>query len=302
MRLARELLYFSPPALTVSDQSTWTPTVLELVKRGDVTIKPYDLVLDYETWSVSRCYKHTACRAPLTEQRKSYKAFSQKNYMTKFRRLSIRRAILVSKNQDSGIATTKQRAAHLNLREQYHPYKQIIGEVILASIPTIRTVINKTETLGSENEFRVLGHELLAGENTLETEAREGGSIFRFDYSKVFWNSKLGHEHERLVGIFQPGEAVCDVMAGVGPFAIPAGRNGVFVWANDLNPDCYTCLVDAIDINKVREHHSPLDCCPGLSDYNRCRSLFVRTMLMGIVSSGNRQPNYCLIHMWPRYP
>jgi tRNA (guanine37-N1)-methyltransferase len=52
--------------------------------------------------------------------------------------------------------------------------------------------------------------------------------------------------------MFNPGEVVCDVMAGVGPFACPAGKKGVFVWANDLNPDSYASLKDAITRNKVR--------------------------------------------------
>jgi tRNA (guanine37-N1)-methyltransferase len=51
--------------------------------------------------------------------------------------------------------------------------------------------------------------------------------------------------------MFKPGELVADVMAGVGPFAVPAGKNGVFVWANDLNPDSYESLKDAIVRNKV---------------------------------------------------
>lgn len=85
----------------------------------------------------------------------------------------------------------------------------------------------------------------------MNVEVSEENCLFRFDYSKVYWNSRLSTEHKRLVDIFRPGEAVCDVMAGVGPFAIPAGRKHVFVWANDLNPDSHACLADAIGRNKV---------------------------------------------------
>jgi tRNA G37 N-methylase Trm5 len=43
-------------------------------------------------------------------------------------------------------------------------------------------------------------------------------------------------------------------MAGIGPFAIPAGKKRVFVWANDLNPDSYAAMVEAIKRNKVSFH------------------------------------------------
>jgi len=74
---------------------------------------------------------------------------------------------------------------------------------------------------------------------------------FRFDFSKVYWNPRLNTEHRRMIEKFKQGEAVCDVMAGVGPFAIPAGKKHIFVHANDLNPDSYASLRDAIERNKV---------------------------------------------------
>ena len=141
----------------------------------------------------------------------------------------------------------------MNLRERYLPYRYLIAEVLLDKTPTVRTVINKTDELGSENEYRTFQYELLAGDPSLEVEVREQNCSFRFDYSKVYWNTRLSTEHERVVSKFQPGEAVCDVMAGVGPFAVPAGKKKVFVWANDLNPDSHAGLVDAISLNKVSD-------------------------------------------------
>lgn len=117
--------------------------------------------------------------------------------------------------------------------------------------PTIRTVINKIDDVGTVSEYRTFSYEVLAGEDNMNVEIREGDCTFRFDYSKVYWNSRLQTEHKRLVDLFEPGDVVCDVMAGVGPFALPAGKKGVFVWANDLNPDSYKAMKDAVIRNKV---------------------------------------------------
>ena len=119
--------------------------------------------------------------------------------------------------------------------------------------PTVRTVINKIDDVGSENEFRTFKYELLAGDPSLDVEVREQDCTFRFNYAEVYWNSRLHTEHERLVAKFHSGDAVCDLMAGVGPFAIPAGKKRIFVWANDLNPASYRGLVDAAKINHVSQ-------------------------------------------------
>lgn len=74
---------------------------------------------------------------------------------------------------------------------------------------------------------------------------------FTFDFSKVYWNSRLHTEHERLVRMFKPEDVVVDVFAGVGPFAIPAGRKGCAVLANDLNPVSHTYLEKNVHDNRV---------------------------------------------------
>ena len=142
--------------------------------------------------------------------------------------------------------------AHLNLHDEYLPYKRVIAEVLLDKNPTVTAVINKIADVGAHSEFRTFAYEVLAGEDNMNVEISEGNCTFRFDYSKVYWNSRLQTEHKRLVDSFNPGEVVCDVMAGVGPFAVPAGKKGVFVWANDLNTHSYASMKDAITRNKVR--------------------------------------------------
>uniref|UniRef100_A0A383WCY4 tRNA (guanine(37)-N1)-methyltransferase n=1 Tax=Tetradesmus obliquus TaxID=3088 RepID=A0A383WCY4_TETOB len=139
--------------------------------------------------------------------------------------------------------------AHLNLRPEQLPHKALIGQVILDKNPTLRTVVNK---LGSiENEYRVFDMEVIAGEQAFETEVSQHGVRFRLDFSKVYWNSRLETEHKRLVASFQPGEVVADIMAGIGPFAVPAGKHGCKVYANDLNPESAKYLASNVQLNRV---------------------------------------------------
>ncbi|KAL9137614.1 MAG: hypothetical protein Q9175_001165 [Cornicularia normoerica] len=191
----------------------------ELVKASQVSLLPYNLELDYDYWNY-----HDIMSALLPEA-------EQDEFPTGF--------------------SIVGHVAHLNLRDQYLPYKHLIASVLLDKNPTIRTVINKTDEVGEQNEYRTFSYELLAGDPDMNVEIHEESCRFRFDYSKVYWNSRLNTEHRRLVEKFQPGEAVCDVMAGVGPFAVPAGKRKVFVWANDLNPDSFASLDDAVRRNKV---------------------------------------------------
>ncbi|ORY87662.1 tRNA methyltransferase Trm5 [Protomyces lactucae-debilis] len=139
--------------------------------------------------------------------------------------------------------------AHMNLRDAYLPYKHIIGQLVLDKNSAARTVVNKLDTIDSQ--YRNFEMEVLAGDKDLIATQHESGCVFKFDFSKVYWNSRLHTEHARLVDMFKPGEAVCDVMAGVGPFAIPAGKKRVLCYANDLNPASYASLVENIELNKV---------------------------------------------------
>lgn len=115
--------------------------------------------------------------------------------------------------------------------------------------PRIKTIVNKVGTI--TNEFRVPKFEILAGEHDMTTEVKQYGATFRLDYSLVYWNSRLEHEHKRLVSQFQAGETICDMFAGIGPFAIPAAQKGCIVYANDLNPDSIHYLNINAKINKV---------------------------------------------------
>lgn len=139
--------------------------------------------------------------------------------------------------------------AHMNLNEEYLPYKHIIGQVILDKNKRARTVVNKLDSI--DHRFRFFKMELLAGEPDYVVEHHESDCRFTFDFTKVYWNSRLHTEHERLVQLFKPEDVIADVFAGVGPFAVPAARKGCAVLANDLNPNSVLYLEKNIKDNKV---------------------------------------------------
>lgn len=175
--------------------------------------------------------------------------------------------------------------AHINLRDDLLPYKYYIGKVLLdKNTPRIRTIVNK---LGSiETQYRTFGMEVIAGnaEGGWSTvTVKEEGCQYQLDFQKVYWNSRLGGEHRRLVNVIRNDAAmksataaavddvkrktsnerdqqrgvlvVADLMAGIGPFAIPLTANNnkhditttsartIHAYANDLNPSSYEYLV-----------------------------------------------------------
>ena len=140
------------------------------------------------------------------------------------------------------------------------------GEVMLDQQNSTRTVVNKTDSI--DNTFRFFKMELLAGEDNMVTTVHENGCTFTFDFSKVYWNSRLHTEHKRVVSLLQRGDVVVDVFAGVGPFAVPAAKKGCTVHANDLNPNSYEALVENAKKNKVvsRLHTYNLDGCDFLRE------------------------------------
>ena len=166
--------------------------------------------------------------------------------------------------------------AHLNLREEHLPFKEVIGRVLLdKNAPRLRSIVNKVESLSRDGSaadqktpgderawrFRVFPMEVLAGDDSLLTSVRENGARFELDYREVYWNSRLETEHKRIIKLLPPAAVVADVFAGIGPFAVPAAIRGAFVYANDLNPRSHEFLVRNVAINKVggRVHAYNLD-------------------------------------------
>ncbi|KAI1431461.1 Met-10+ like-protein-domain-containing protein [Xylaria sp. CBS 124048] len=213
------------PKVQPEAPDTWSSLLRDGVEKQELGILPYELSLDYTYWTYDDVMR---CLLP-PDKREHHdgipSGFNQAGHV-----------------------------AHLNLRDEYLPYKKLIAEVLMDKNPGVRTVINKIADVGNESEFRTFAYEVLAGDPDLNVIARESDCTFWFHYGKVYWNSKLEIEHRRIVDLFKAGEAVCDVMSGIGPFAVPAGKKGVFVWANDYNPESRKYLELNVERNKVSQY------------------------------------------------
>lgn len=147
--------------------------------------------------------------------------------------------------------------AHINLRPEQLPYKHAIGEALMAKSRTIKTVVNKLKNVHAV--FRTFDMEVIAGEDRFDVEVIESNCRFSFNYREVYWNSRLQEEHRRIVEACAASDVLCDMFAGVGPFAIPAAKRGLRVLANDLNPASYKYLIANAKRNKVQVDAFNLD-------------------------------------------
>lgn len=163
--------------------------------------------------------------------------------------------------------------AHVNLKDEWLPFSLLIGKVFLdKNQPRIQTVVNKTGSINTQ--YRTFGMEIIAGDSSKKdwsiVTMKEEGCQFTLDFQRVYWNSRLGGEHERLVALIRKTYAgkkivVADIMAGVGPFAVPltaAKFNNtktnpaiIVVHANDLNPSSYHYLKKNMNNNKCSPKH-----------------------------------------------
>ncbi|KAJ8593255.1 hypothetical protein M405DRAFT_731817 [Rhizopogon salebrosus TDB-379] len=199
--------------LNVPEDAALSPEVRNFLREQSATLSTHNVHLTYDYWTADEIL-----HSILPEE--------------------------LCKGSPSGFAITGH-LAHMNLNKEYLPYKHIIGQIVLDE----STVVNKLDSI--DTKYRFFQMELLAGEPNYVVEHHESNCRFTFDFTQVYWNSRLHTEHDRLVQLFQPSDVIADVFAGVGPFAIPAAKRGCAVFANDLNPESARYLSQNIVDNKV---------------------------------------------------
>jgi tRNA (guanine37-N1)-methyltransferase len=206
------------PSIDCTALNTLPKNIQRFVEKTNSKLTQHTITLDYDYWTAEQ----------------------------------ILRAIIPPELDVPGSFATVGHIAHFNLREEYEPYKKIIGDVILTKAHNIKTVVNKLDTI--DHTFRFFKMELLAGKEDYVTTLKESDCQFTFDFSQVYWNSRLQGEHHRVISLFNKGDIICDVFGGVGPFALPAAKlSQSFVFVNDLNPKSYEYLLKNIVDNKVKD-------------------------------------------------
>ena len=209
----------SPKRVILRKEMIEIPQKLLNLMNNQIEIIPFNVTLDYKDLTLHellRCYIPEPIRAPSSFE-------------------------------------TIGHIAHLNLHDNQIPYKFVIGKCILLKNPNIKTVVCKKGQI--DNVYRNMNLEIIAGENNFITTINQHSFTFKMDFSKVYWNSRLEHEHETVVtDVITPNSIVCDAMCGIGPFSIRAAKlKNCIVYANDLNPDSFIWLKENCKINGVED-------------------------------------------------
>jgi len=139
--------------------------------------------------------------------------------------------------------------AIIQLPERLLGVSKYIGEAILRVHKNVRCVYAKIGTVKGMFRLPHLLH--IAGEQIESTIHREYGLSFLVDVRRCYFSPRLANEHRRIALLAKDGEYIIDMFSGVGPFAIHiASIRKVLVYAIDINPYAYRCLVKNIKLNK----------------------------------------------------
>ncbi|HTP54579.1 MAG TPA: methyltransferase domain-containing protein [Thermoplasmata archaeon] len=139
----------------------------------------------------------------------------------------------------------------LRLPASLRPYHAILGAAWREALG-VATVLVRTGPI--DGELRTPRTEAIAGSET-ETEVIEHGIRWRFDAAQVMFAAGNRTERRRAGRIVADGDAVIDLFAGIGYFAIPIARSGRAsrVLAVEKNPVAVRYLRENVQRNGVAE-------------------------------------------------
>jgi tRNA (guanine37-N1)-methyltransferase len=148
--------------------------------------------------------------------------------------------------------------AIIEIPSELKPYRNSIGKAVLKTKPNLRTVVAKASAVSGT--YRLRKFSVIAGEHKTETVHREHGCQYYLDISKAYFSPRLSYEHKRVSSAVHEHEAVVDLFAGVGPFAIQIAKTheNVKVYAIDMNPHAVEYLKRNVRLNRAMGKVHPI--------------------------------------------
>ena len=139
----------------------------------------------------------------------------------------------------------------IEIPPELNAHKYVIGEAVLKSHKSVRTVLAKAGAVSGT--YRLREFSIIAGEPKTETIHKEYGCQYYVDLAEAYFSPRLSHEHNRVAFLVKEGETVVDLFAGVGPFSILIAKTheNVKVYAIDVNPQAVEFLKKNVRLNRV---------------------------------------------------
>lgn len=127
-----------------------------------------------------------------------------------------------------------------------------IGEAILSLHKHIRVVaLREGDHSGAQ---RLVPIKVVAGEKRLATLHRENGVALFLDLAAVYFSTRMAEERLRLARYVQPGEKVCVLCSGAGPYPLVIGRHSQAqeVHGIELNTNAHALGLKNVRANKCQ--------------------------------------------------
>ncbi|HYA22234.1 MAG TPA: class I SAM-dependent methyltransferase family protein [Thermoproteota archaeon] len=143
--------------------------------------------------------------------------------------------------------------AVISAQEGTSRYRENLVSALLSVHPRVRLILAKISPISGVG--RIASYERWYGSGTTETLHREHGCVYSLDVTKVFFTPRLSTERQRVASLVRPGEIVCDLFAGVGPFSVLIAKlqPSSHVKAVDISPEAVTYLKRNVRINGVSD-------------------------------------------------
>jgi len=145
--------------------------------------------------------------------------------------------------------------AIIEISFELHEYKQAIGEALLRSNKTIRTVLQRGK---HEGTFRLQKLNYIAGDKNKETTVVENGIRITLNPEEVYYSTRLSTERLRVAKQIKTSEDVLVMFSGCSPYECTLAKNshaGKLVGV-EINPRGHHFSKINIQQNKIKNVES----------------------------------------------